>query len=311
MLVDRSGDPAVSVVIPSYNSKSTIVQVLKALTVQSTDLPYEIILVESSGDGTCEIVREQFPDVQVIESREKLLPGGARNLGTQQARGGLLYFIDADCEAEPDWISKMWKTHEEWDCAAVAGAIMNANPSSLASVSSYMNEFSDFFAYGPARYKDYLPSGNISYKASIFRKYGGFDPDAPMYQDLMFNKLLSRSGEKLLFNPRIRVAHNHRTDLKVYLGHEVARGKGGAECRRLGLIIGSSWVKHPPLAFLAAPGLFLRKASVFPFRFARAYPTEIPRMLRALPVFFLALIVWHYGFLSDVVANRPKSKSAE
>lgn len=132
-----------------------------------------------------------------------------------------------------------------------------------------------------------------------------------MYEDLIFNKLLSRSGERLLFNPAIKVSHSHRTSLREYFGHEFRRGKGAAVARRKGFLIGASWIKYPVLAFVATPGLFLRKALVFPYRFMRAYPTGLPRMLRALPVFYIALLVWHWGFLTDVIANRSGDAAQE
>lgn len=308
MLVDKSGRPSASVVVPAYNSKNTVPMVLNALLAQETDIPYEVILVESSGDGTAELVRALFPKVQVIESGERLFPGAARDLGAEEAFGEILLFIDSDCRAEPTWIADMWRAHQKFDCAAVAGSILNGNPQYAVSTSSYMNEFSDFFPSGNARYFDYLPSGNISYKMEIFRKYGGFDPKEPMYEDLIFNKLLSKSGEKLLFDPRIRVAHHHRTRLGEYLAHEYRRGGGAAEARRRGLMVGAIWSKRPVLAFLAAPGLFLRKATVFPYRFLRTYPSGVFAVIRALPCFYTALLVWHCGFLADIASGGKRGK---
>lgn len=302
MLVDKSGRPVASVVIPAYNSKATIAECLDALIRQETNLPYEIIVVESSGDGAGDVVRRRFPLVRLIESPERLYAGSARNMGAEEASGEILLFIDSDCIAEPTWISRMWHIHYEWNCAAVAGSILNANPESPISVASYMNEFSHFFPTGKLRYMSYLPSGNLSYKIDVFREYGGFDPSVKMYEDLIFNKTLSRAGEKLVFAPEIRVAHNHRTELREYLAHEFRRGRGAAAARRMGLLIGASCAKYPILGFLALPGLFLRKAAVFPYRLLRAYPSDFRRVVGALPYFYLALLIWHYGFISEVVS---------
>jgi GT2 family glycosyltransferase len=311
MLIDGHKKPAASVVIPAYNSASTLPEVLESVVSQEADLPYEVIVVESSGDGAAGIVRERFPGVQVIEPPKRLHPGPSRNLGAEAASGELLLFLDSDCVPERRWIAKMRKTHEEWDCAAVAGTILNGNPETPISVSSYMNEFSHWFPFGEPRYVDYLPSGNLSYKMSVFRKHGGFPPEETMYEDLIFNKLLHRAGEKLLFNPDIQVAHSHRTELKEYLAHEFRRGCGAAAARRRGLLIGASWVRCPALAFLAAPGLFARKAAVFPYRLLRAYPSELPGLLRALPYFYLALLVWHSGFLAEVMSGRRGAGKTE
>ena len=55
----------ISVIIPSYNSKKTVLQCLEALYSQE-ELPLEIILVDSSRDDTVEIVKEHYPDVKIL-----------------------------------------------------------------------------------------------------------------------------------------------------------------------------------------------------------------------------------------------------
>ena len=218
--------PAVSVVVPAYNSAGTIIRCLGALMSQETDLPYEVIVVESSGDGAAGLVRDRFPNVRLIESPRRLLSGAARNLGAGSSRGELLLFIDSDCVAEPAWIEKMRRAHEEFDGAGVGGAVLNGNPESPVSVASYITEFSVFFDFGTARRMDYLPSCNLSYKMEAFRRHGGFDPDQPLYVDLMFNKRLSALGERLLFRPDIRIWHWHRADLREYLLGELGEDDG-------------------------------------------------------------------------------------
>ena len=300
-----------SIVIPAYKARETISACLDALALQVTSLSHEIIVVDSAGDGTGDLVRGRYPHVRMIESPTRLLSGAARNLGAEHATGDLLYFIDADCIAEPRWIEKMAASIERYGCSAVSGAMLNGNPEHAISVSSYVMEFSDFYAWGRPRFVDYLVGGNLCYRQEVFHRYGGFDPNQPLYVDLIFNKRLSAAGEKLLFDPTISVHHLHRTTARVYLRHERGRGKAAVAARRLGMLIGASWVRYPVLAFLAAPGLFARKAAVFPYRFLRAYPGEAARLVRALPWFYTALVVWHYGFLHEVVAGRHLNRRQE
>lgn len=300
MPIDQN-KPAGSVVIPAYKSRQTISACLESLLNQDTGLPYEVILVESSGDGAADIVREEFPSVRLIESRERLLSGAARNLGAESASGEILLFIDSDCIAEPGWIGKMWQAHREFDGAAVAGAVLNGNPESAVSVASYITEFSDFFPFGESRLMDYLPSCNLSYKADVFRKYGGFDPSQPLYVDLMFNRRLHAAGEKLLFRPDIEVAHKHRSRLDDYLRHEKSRGRAAVVARRKGLLVGRWWVSRPILAYLTVAPLFARKASVFSYRYARAYPSDGRMLARSLPIVWAGLLSWHYGFIRETI----------
>ena len=49
-------------------------------------------------------VRHRYPTQRVVESTERLLPGGARNVGIANTDGTFVAFLAADCIAEPGWI---------------------------------------------------------------------------------------------------------------------------------------------------------------------------------------------------------------
>ena len=67
----------VSVVIPSYNSRGTIRACLESVLGQETELTYEVLVADSSDDGTDEIIRADFPGVRLIHSRERLTGSGS------------------------------------------------------------------------------------------------------------------------------------------------------------------------------------------------------------------------------------------
>ena len=62
---DECNQPAVSVVIPSYNSSRYIRKCLSSLRDQDCDIDFEVILVDSSNDGTGEIVEKEFPEARL------------------------------------------------------------------------------------------------------------------------------------------------------------------------------------------------------------------------------------------------------
>ncbi|MEJ2628621.1 MAG: glycosyltransferase, partial [bacterium] len=64
-----------SVIIPSYNSENTIGKTLDALERMETKHPYEVIVVDSSADKTPNMVKEQYPWVQLIHLEEQTYPG--------------------------------------------------------------------------------------------------------------------------------------------------------------------------------------------------------------------------------------------
>ncbi|MBB01756.1 MAG: glycosyl transferase [Planctomyces sp.] len=87
--------PFFSVIIPTYNRKHTIGATLESVARQ-TFRDFETLVVDDgSSDGTAELVRKQFPWVQVIH-QENAGPGAARNRGADIARSKYLAFLDSD-----------------------------------------------------------------------------------------------------------------------------------------------------------------------------------------------------------------------
>lgn len=88
------GAPAISVIVPAFNSSRTIAHCLDSITAQSWR-DFEVIVVDDgSTDETCEIV-EAYSDIQLIRQKNAG-PGAARNRGVQQARGRFVAFLDSD-----------------------------------------------------------------------------------------------------------------------------------------------------------------------------------------------------------------------
>ena len=98
---------SISIVIPSYNSERTISNCLNSILDQSYKKPYEIIVIDSSDDGTDNLIRSRFPFVKLVHLSEKTLPGPARNLGAHESQSEYIAFIDTDCIADYQWIENI------------------------------------------------------------------------------------------------------------------------------------------------------------------------------------------------------------
>jgi GT2 family glycosyltransferase len=96
-------DPTLlSVIIVAYKSRDEIGACLASLppTLALTDggrVSVEVMVVDNSpGDGTGEIVRTQFPCVAYVAPPANLGFGRANNLGYARARGGYILFLNPD-----------------------------------------------------------------------------------------------------------------------------------------------------------------------------------------------------------------------
>lgn len=101
-----SSGPAVSVIMPAYNSESTIVAAIESVQRQS-ETSWELIVVD---DGSRDETSVLVGNLCKVDNRIRLVhtspnsgrPGLARNLGLDAARGEWIAFLDSDDVWRPD-----------------------------------------------------------------------------------------------------------------------------------------------------------------------------------------------------------------
>ncbi|MFH1460523.1 MAG: glycosyltransferase [Candidatus Omnitrophota bacterium] len=290
----------ISVVIPSYNSQDTIAKCLDSLKQQSYQGEYEIILVDSSIDKTPEIVRNNYPEIKFTHLDKKTDPGQARNLGINQTKGEIIAFIDSDCIADRDWLKYMEIGHTQ-GYNIIGGAVDIANQENDSfGWAGYMAEFREFLPELPKHEVGHIPTCNISYKKDIFTKYGLFNGEYYPQEDLVFNYMLRQKGEKITFDPRIKVFHHHRSAWKNFFMHQARIGFITARVLRVTQAEGSFIVKNRALAWLLLPLLPLVKFFRTLFVFLRYRPRILWKQPIAILIFAIGLIFWIWGMFKGI-----------
>jgi len=166
-------DPTVSVIIPSYQARETIRDCLQSLRSQNFVGDFEVILVDSSHDGTHRLVEREFSEVRITHFEKRKYCGDARNVGISVARGKIIAQIDADCRAAPEWIERIIKAHES-EYPAIGGAIANGNPESMVGWAAYFCEYSQWMPEQSAGWMLDIAGANMSYKRGLLQRYGPF-----------------------------------------------------------------------------------------------------------------------------------------
>lgn len=95
---------SLSVIVPVYNERSTVAEIIRRIRAVSLPLSVEVVAVDDgSTDGTDKILRTlQDSTVRVVWHDRNQGKGAAIRTGLEHARGDLLLIQDADLEYDPD-----------------------------------------------------------------------------------------------------------------------------------------------------------------------------------------------------------------
>jgi len=273
--------PDISVIIPAYNAHGTIAACLQSLQIQRSSAAIEVLVVDSSSDGTAELVAARFPEVRLLRHSSRLYPGDARNRGVAAARADLIAFIDADCSVSEGWARALLEAHRSpWQM--VGGAVENGSPASPIAWAYYFCEFNLWLPARAPRAIAEMATLCLSVKRQMFDRYGPFIEDT-YCSDTVFHWKTSRDGHRVLFVPDIRVYHHVNGTLAWLLGHIFAHRRSFARVswREKRLSFAGRALRMLPLPLLP----FLLMAATL-LRLRRC-PSYLPRFLAVSPLVLL------------------------
>lgn len=306
--------PLVSVVIPVYNGATTIERCLASVVSQATAFEYEVIVADSSTDGTPEMIAAKFPTVTLVRLGDRAFPGTARNAAIRLARGTYVAMTDADCIVDPDWLTRIVAEHEAGNYAAVGGAICNGTPGSVSGFIGYVLEFREFIPTSPRRDVVTIPTANLCCRRDVFERYGLFD-DVRASEDLLFNWRLSLAGERILFDPSIRVTHLNRTGVKKVVNYQAVLGHGSAAARHrmdppfevlrnypaLGWLL-PYLMRYPWLGVLVPP-VRLARAFAWLFKYDKK---DFAKLALFSPLYLAGALKWSMAFVKALRTERAR-----
>ena len=282
--------PALSVIIPAYNSHDTLAGCLEALSRQ-TFQDFETVVVDGGPDATAErLVPERFPWVRYVRVRHRLLPHAARNHGVEVSRGDLLVFTDPDIYAHPEWLEKLLEAHRSTR-EVIVGALA-CYGERWVDQGIHLCKFSKWLPGGSPRPVDMSPTANMLLTRRQFEEAGGL-PGAEMLGDVTLSRSLHHNGRRLWFEPRAVVEHHHIQGVKDYLRERYTRGKMFGDLR-VGWLAGR---RRASFKYLAV--------TVLPVRLARVLG------LVGLHAWRAGQTSWYLATLPLVVAGHGASLAGE
>ena len=230
--------PTLSVVIPTFQRRDSLLRLLTSLTRQT--LPagaYEVIaVVDGSTDGTAEAARGLAVPyaMSVLEGPNR---GRARacNAGVRAATGDVVVFLDDDMEASPDFLAAHARAH----AGAIRRAVVGAAPIAISPDSP---PFVRYMAKGFRKRLERLGApgyrlhfrdtytGNFSAPREVLLAVGGFDEAFRVYghEDYELALGLQGAGVELVYSASA-CAHQHyeKTFAGIRAGRHRPRPDGG------------------------------------------------------------------------------------
>ncbi|MFN2556529.1 MAG: glycosyltransferase [Nitriliruptorales bacterium] len=221
--------PTVTIVVVNYNGRDFLEPCLASLFAQRYPQErIEVILVDNnSTDGSVELVRERFPQVQIITNETNTGFAPAVNQGARAGTGDVLALVNNDAIADPDWLRELVKpliSHEQVVCTG--GLVLDERGESV----DFAGGEAAFYGHGFAAHRDepppdelrqgptlFVTGASLATTREIFLDAGGFDPDYfAFFEDLDYGWRLWVMGYEVWFVPTSVLYHRHHGTIERF-----------------------------------------------------------------------------------------------
>jgi GT2 family glycosyltransferase len=197
----------VSVVIPVYNGADTLRECMTSIF-KSDYKNFEVILVDDASIDNSVSIGKEF-NCTVIELKENKGAANARNIGTKQAKGDIIFFTDSDCLVQKNTITNIVEIFgKRSDLTALIGSYTLRTP-----VKNFITTFHNLrhhYTHQTSREEAMtFWTGCGAIRKDVFEKLGGFDIEfkAATIEDIELGYRLSRAGYKIQLNKDVFVTH--------------------------------------------------------------------------------------------------------
>ncbi|MDD3885512.1 MAG: glycosyltransferase [Victivallaceae bacterium] len=204
----------ISVIVRSRNDAGMIADTMTRLFAQKlpAGCEAEIINIDNnSSDGTAGIVREMNPVGQVVEWREKYVPGRVLNAGVALATGEIVVFHNSDCTPQGDgYLAALVAPLLAKQADLVFGNQLPRADARPLVVKDYRRAFGDGREAATWRHMFSLVSSAASRELLLAEP---FDESLQYSEDIEWSYRLRRKGCRIVYVPEAKSIHSHNYTL--------------------------------------------------------------------------------------------------
>ena len=214
----------ISVVIVNYNGQKYFQDCLESLKYHLHGIANEIIIVDNnSTDTSCLFIKENYPEVKLIESEENLGFGRANNLGVKHATGDTILLVNNDTILQNHLLPAIETLYSKPENGIVTINMIDANKQYISGVGrfpsplkllkiSFLNDGRKAFQTGNFDTKlynvDWVCGAFMLVKKTDYERINGFDTDYFMYvEDVDFCKRMAEAGKRCVFQSNLSYIH--------------------------------------------------------------------------------------------------------
>ena len=183
-----------TIVIPCKNESKTIDKTLTLLNFQEDIEKVEVIIADSSDDGTTYQLEVRNKDRFNLKIINGGLPSKARNNGANQAKTPYILFMDADMfildpKLLKESINQM--IENKYDLLTTKVRTTNGKYNYVFRTFDLIQKISKTFS-------PFCLGGFMLLRADTFKKLGGFDEEAKVAEDYLLSKQIESNKFKIL-----------------------------------------------------------------------------------------------------------------
>ncbi len=221
-----------SIIIVNWNSRNLLKNCLNSVRKTNPNGNYEIIVVDNaSTDDSLVMIKNDFPEVALIENKENLGFAKGCNLGIKASKGKIILFLNSDAEVRDlNTLAKVENFFGEHEDVGILGlqlvfpdGVPQASGGEFVSVkqlfkhqilfgdSPVFHKFKDKFASqknGEFYDIDFVSGACLFMRRDVIDEIGGFDEDFFMYgEDVDYCFRAKKKGWRIVVLPSIEVIH--------------------------------------------------------------------------------------------------------
>ncbi len=217
---------SLSIVILTYNTKTLLAECLSRFYQQFASIGVQLIVVDNaSSDGTSDMIRADFPLVELITSPQNIGYAGGNNLGIRQATGELVILLNSDVLASPaTLLSLADELLKRTDAGAISAGLITKEktPQAFAygdepTIGYLMRRgFRAIFKLGPLHRwdidapieVDWISGACMCVRAEVIKKAHLLDDRFFLYfEDVDWCRRIRHAGWHIVYDPRFSVIH--------------------------------------------------------------------------------------------------------